>query len=238
METIAVITGDIVKSRKIAPADIDNVITSLKETFEIINNHLLNKKGTFEIFRGDSFQGIVPYPEKALLVALILRAHLRTFIPSDRKPAGMRSDKPILNAYSDARVSVGIGKIRYRAEKVTESQGDAFEKSGHLFDKLKKDDERLGVATPWGDINKELEVECKLADAVIDRWTPNTAEAVFHHFLYNKNQYELAAVFNISQPALRKRLVVIGNINSIDAFIGRYEQLIIGKINSGGNSEF
>ncbi|MGE5409759.1 MAG: hypothetical protein ACM3MI_02275, partial [Clostridiales bacterium] len=77
MQTFAVITGDIVKSRKIAPKDIDSVISSLKEVFGLINDKLLNKEGAFEIFRGDSFQGIVPYPEKALLVSLIIRAHLR-----------------------------------------------------------------------------------------------------------------------------------------------------------------
>lgn len=234
----AVITGDIVKSRKIAPEDIDGVINSLKGVFRLINDRLLNNKGAFEIFRGDSFQGIIPYTEKALLVSLIIRAHLRSFIPSERKSASTRLDKPIQNAYSDSRVSLGIGNISYRAEKVIESQGEAFEKSGHLFDRLKKDDERLGIATPWPDIDREFEVECKLADAVIDRWTPNTAEAVFHYLLYNKNQNELAAVFKISQPALRKRLIVVGNINSINSFISRYEQLIYDRINNGGNSGF
>ncbi|MDP4192599.1 MAG: hypothetical protein Q8858_13620 [Bacteroidota bacterium] len=238
MQIFAVITGDIVKSRKIAPKDIDSVINSLKEVFGLINDKLLNKEGAFEIFRGDSFQGIVPYPEKALLISFIIRAHLRSFIPSARKPASTRSDKPIQNAYSDSRVSVGIGNVSYRADKVIESHGEAFERSGHLFDRLKKEDGRLGIVTPWPDIDKEFEVECKLTDAVVDHWTPSTAEAVFHHLLYNKNQYELAALFNISQPALRKRLVVVGNINSIDSFISRYEQLITDRINKGGSPEF
>jgi len=34
------------------------------------------------------------------------------------------------------------------------------------------------MVTPWEMVNKELEVECSLADAIINRWTSRTAEAL------------------------------------------------------------
>ncbi|HEX2960860.1 MAG TPA: hypothetical protein VHO43_03660, partial [Ignavibacteriales bacterium] len=165
------------------------------------------------------------------------RARLRAYLPQSAKKENKINEKPILNAFSDARIALGIGNIGSTNGKVIESQGEAFENSGHLFDRLKKDSKRLGAVTPWPYVNKELEVECSLADAVIDRWTPSTAEAVFYHLLYNENQSELAQRFSISQPALRKRLIVIGNMNSINLFIGRFEQLITDNIRTGGNSE-
>jgi len=151
----AVITGDLVKSRRINDADIETVIKSLKDTFGEINRELLNGKGTFEIFRGDSFQGLIPQPELALLVAIIIRARLRTYTPSFSLATHTKTDKPILYAYSDARIAIGVGAIRYNAERITESQGEAFQNSGNSFDALSKENERLAIATPWENINSE-----------------------------------------------------------------------------------
>jgi hypothetical protein len=233
----AVLTGDLVKSRKLDNGDMGAIIQLLKVTFGEINKCFLNNQGVFEIFRGDSFQAIIPKAEKALLIALLLRSRLRSYVPLSANKGNNITKKPILNAYTDARIAVGIGSISSTNGKVTESQGEAFENSGHLFDKLQKDNERLGVMTPWSVVNRELEVACRLADAVIDRWTPSTAEAVFYHLLKKENQSELAERFKISQPALRKRLVVIGNINSINLFIRRFEQLMTENIITGGYSE-
>lgn len=227
MDVDAVITGDLVKSRSIKDTDVSTVINSLKETFDQINHQLLNGKGTFEIFRGDSFQGIIPRPELALLVAIIIRSRLRTYEPSLSVTGDNKKDKPILHSYSDARIAIGVGTIRYNADRVTESQGEAFQKSGHSIDKMKKNNERLSIVTPWENINNELDVECKLADALISSWTASTAEAMYHHLLYNKTQKELATQLKISQPGVHKKLVVYGNINSIQAFINRYQELMI-----------
>lgn len=51
MKKHAVITGDLVKSRKIINTDIAPVINSLKETFNNINHQLLDGKASFEIYR-------------------------------------------------------------------------------------------------------------------------------------------------------------------------------------------
>ncbi len=226
MNDVAVLTGDLVKSKSIKDGDIEAVITSLKETFNEINRKLLSYKATFQIFRGDSFQAIIPKPELALITAIIIRSHLRAF-ESKYKIEGKKSNKPINYVYTDARIAIGVGKVSYIGDKVSESQGEAFQKSGYLLDKLKKENERLGIDTPWENINKEFYVESKLSDAVISRWTANTAEAIFIHLLDKKNQSELASILNISQPATHKRLVTYGNIGSIQSFIERYFELII-----------
>lgn len=223
----AVITGDLVKSRSIKDIDISSVINSLKDTFGEINHQLLNGEGTFEIFRGDSFQGLIPKPELALLIAIIIRARLRTYEPSTGITGSNKISKPLLYSFSDARIAIGVGTIRYNADRITESQGEAFQKSGHSFDTMKKDNERLTIVTPWENINKEFEVECKLADALISRWTASTAEAMYHHLLYDINQKELATQLEITQPGVHKRLVVYGNINSIRALLNRYNELMI-----------
>ena len=228
MSTIAVITGDLVKSRKIKEEDIEPVLNSLKNTFSEINKNVLNNKGSFEIYRGDSFQCLIPYPEKALLIAIIIRAQLRTYEPTTF--SNKQITKPIFYAYSDARIAIGLGTTSYNAIRIVESQGEAFNNSGFAFDTLKKENERLTISTPWHEMNEELKVESKLADAIISRWTASTSEAIYHYLLYNKTQQELAHQLNISQPGVHNRLVKYGYIDSIQAFINRYEQLIA-KVN-------
>ncbi len=227
MDKYAVITGDLVKSRKIIDTDKETVINSLKETFEKINKELLFKTASFEMFRGDSFQFILPKPELALLVSIIIRAHLRTYEPTLFSANRTKSDKPILYAYSDARIGIGIGSVSYNAKKLAESQGEAFINSGKAFDALLNNNERLAILTPWENMNDELEVQCKLADTIISRWTVTTAEAISHHLLYGSNQTELALKFGITQPAIHKRLTTYGTIGSIESFIKRFEKLII-----------
>lgn len=226
MDRVAVLTGDLVKSRTIKDGEIETVINSLKETFIELNKKLLFNKASFQIFRGDSFQAIIPDPELALITVIIIRARLRTFVSVYRIVGAKKSNKPINYAYTDARIAIGIGEVSYLGNKISESQGEAFQKSGYLLDKLKKENERLGVDTPWENINKEFYVESKLADAVISRWTANTAEAIFIHLLDKKNQSEVASILNISQPASHKRLVTYGNIGSINTFTERYLELI------------
>ncbi|MDD2284331.1 MAG: hypothetical protein PHQ11_02900 [Paludibacter sp.] len=226
METYAVITGDLVKSRKIRNEDVESVIESLKECFSDINHFHLNGKGKFELYRGDSFQYLIPEPQKALLIGIIIRAKLRTYEPKYNNSSQNKSKKPIKYAFSDARIAIGLGNMSYDANKVTESQGEAFEKSGKAFDKLGKNNDRLLIATFNKEINEELETECLLADAIISKWTASTAEAMYHHLLYDKNQYELSEILRITQPAVHKRLSVYGNLKSIQSFINRYNCLI------------
>jgi hypothetical protein len=221
---IAVITGDLVKSRKIINEDIAPVIASLKETFDTINKKLLEGNGSFEIYRGDSFQAYIQKPELALLIAIIIRARLRTYEPSlSTKKA---QTKPILHSYTDARIAIGVGTVGYKAERVSESQGEAFIKSGHAFDVMARNNDYLSIQTPWESMNDEFEVACKLSDAIIKNWTASTAEAVYFHLLFGKNQSELAAQLQISQPGVHKRLTRYGNISSIQAFIKRYRKLV------------
>jgi hypothetical protein len=231
MNNKAIILGDLVKSRTLKIPDVSRILISLKKKYSEINHRLLHNKGSFEIFRGDSFQAFIPEPEKAVLISIIIRAWLRTFEPSENKRK-IKRNKPILYAYSDARIAIGIGAISYIANSLAESHGEAFEKSGYAFDDLKKNKNRLMISTPWVEINKELKVECKLADAIISKWTPSTSEAMYYYLLYNSNQEKLAKILKISQPGVHKRITTYGNAGSIKLFLKRNTELITrGNIN-------
>jgi hypothetical protein len=226
MDLNAVITGDLVKSSKIRDEDIGAFLKLFRKSFNEINNYRLNGKGLFDIYRGDSFQIFVKQPEKALLISILLRSFLRTFLPSQNKKIKANLKKPIYLVYSDARIAIGVGTVDYREGSIVEWRGDAFRRSGQLLDKMVDGNKRLGINTPWEIVNKELEVESMLADSIISRWTKTTAETVYQYLLYNKSQSDIAKHFNIKQPSVHKRLVKYGSIDSIELFIKRYNELI------------
>ncbi|MFA5403829.1 MAG: hypothetical protein WC358_02730, partial [Ignavibacteria bacterium] len=87
----------------------------------------------------------------------------------------------------------------------------------------------ISIKTPWNEINEELEVECKLADALISKWTYNQSEAIYLYWLGTKTQSELAEQLNLSQTALQKRINYYGKFNSIEFFNKRFQNIINNK---------
>lgn len=231
MDWVAVITGDLVRSRLIQEQDFHIVINGLHGILKGIKERIFNGRAAFDIFRGDSFQLVMPRTENALLAALIIRAGLRA-MPVEVGREGNQVD---------ARIAIGVGSVKYWGGaspiqqglmdewdniNALESQGEAFELSGLLLDSLKKDDLRLAIKTPWSDVNEEFLVECMFADILIDQWSRATAQAVYYHLLEGKNQTQLSRILGVSQPAVSKRLVTHGNIKVFKKFVERYAHVI------------
>ncbi|HRO42170.1 MAG TPA: SatD family protein [Flavipsychrobacter sp.] len=189
MENQAVITADIVASRKIKPKQLEETLRDIAKGIEKV---LFRRKKTFEFYRGDSFQAIVP-PELSLRVALIWKAAIQSVQENGKT--------------WDIRIAIGIGNIAHKGAKVTTSSGKAFEYSGLLLDELKtKETPKLGIRTFDEKWNAQLETECILADIILQRWTAIGAESIYYALLYQETQEQLAARFGITQSAVHKRL--------------------------------
>ena len=218
----SVITGDIIGSSTV-DMEREQLLSFLKETFKEITLELSGViEKPFEIFRGDSFQSVVKQSGKALLISILIRAKLRSFAPIRLKT------KSVDNTL-DARIAVGIGKIGFKADKVIESDGEAFNFSGKLLDEITKDGQNLKIKTPWQDVNSELDVECYFIDTIINKWTMEQAEAVYLKLLNDETQQVIAKKLEISQPAVRKRIIG-ANLRSVKLFIERFENLIASKL--------
>ncbi len=210
----AVVTGDIVNSSALTNEQRTRLLSVLKGSFDKIEptfgKALLADE--IKIFRGDSFQGILDKPEYALQVGILIRAALKAANPGPR------------NRLWDARIAIGIGKISYFPTKGSEADGEAFHFSGPILDGLKKS-RRLSVVSADIAFNKELEVECHLLDALIGKWSAEQA-AIVEAALAGINQDELSKQFEISQPAIRKRMQGAG-YSAIENFINRYSELVL-----------
>jgi len=165
----AVITGDIMGSRKLASA------IWLPELKAVLS-HYGSEPKNWEIYRGDSFQLLVP-AEEALEIALCIKATIKQF-------------KEI-----DVRMAIGVGAVDYLAEKITESNGEAFINSGECFEDLKK--QTLGLKTPWEPMNATFAVVFPFMLMIADNWTSTSAE-ILKKAIENPefNQSQLAESLN------------------------------------------
>lgn len=165
MNTIAVITGDIIDSRQIST---DQWMEKLKEVLAKVSV----KKNDWEIYRGDSFQLSLPVKTAMTAVFMIKSA--------------IKSVEGI-----DVRMAVGIGTIDYKSRKIKESNGSAFVNSGRKFESLKK--QTLGIQTEDSRFDAYFNVLLDFATFVSSSWKPSTAEVVYAALCKpDFNQKELA----------------------------------------------
>ena len=202
-KTVGVITGDIVLSSKIeARAEL---LKQLEDVFAIARENISTDMD-FEIYRGDSFQGVAAEAHKALRTALLIRARL-------------------MMHHWDTRVAIGIGAAQYAGKSISSSDGDAFHYSGRLLDEMEAKKRRLDIETPWPEINEELKVHAVTLDAIMHKLSQKDAETLYHALLENETQQNLAEKLNISQPAVHKRLQH-AMWPVIETIINRFEKLI------------
>jgi hypothetical protein len=199
-----IITGDIVKSRKIAPKDREKLYADCNL---FLQQRKKNWLSSFEVYRGDSIQCKVQKPQYSLRVALIVRCFLKSYLTEKEKTA--RAKKKVLkgyfNARFDIRLAIGIGAADFiHANKISVSDGEAFQLSGEALDGLKEDDRKLSLKTYDAAFNEQMEPVMYLLDALIDKWTQNQAEIVLYK-LENIKDEKIAEKLNISTSAVTQR---------------------------------
>lgn len=212
-ELYAVITGDVVSSSQLNNEERQALLAQLKSTFKMIDQLFFQPvmAAPFEIYRGDSFQGVLKQPQHALRVNLLIRARLRNLFAI-----------PVKKAW-DARMAIGIGGIAYFSRKGTEGDGVAYRLSGPVLDDM-KGETRLAISTSEEDINKEFAVASALADSIISKWSVAKAE-VIEEVLKGKKQNEIAKTLNITQGAVNQRLKGAG-WHGLKKFLDRYAEIV------------
>ncbi|MDU0354910.1 MarR family winged helix-turn-helix transcriptional regulator [Paraglaciecola aquimarina] len=116
-QLIAVLTGDIVGSQKIAPQYYDTMLQTIETTFSWFAT---KTEINFDLFRGDAFQAVFTTPSMSISSAIILRLALKICQPS-----------------FSARQSIGIGTATALRAKTKISTGEAFLLSGTGLDQIK-----------------------------------------------------------------------------------------------------
>lgn len=200
----AIITGDIVNSRKGEP----NVwLESLKTALYKVGQ----TPQDWEIYRGDSFQ-LITNPQHALKVAIQIKTVIKQF-------QGL-----------DIRMGIGIGAVSYKTERITESNGDAFVNSGTTFDTLSKD-VAIRLKSPWKDFDETINLLLRLLGKMMDKWSVNQALLIQKSLENPKlTQRELAEALNKKQGNISSSLTKAG-YDELKEVLDYYESHILERIN-------
>lgn len=176
---IAVITGDVVNSRKV---NAEIWLPKLKEYF----SKIVSDTEKWEIYRGDSFQIEVDF-EKALEIAICIKALIKS------------------SNQINVRMSIGLGEKNFKGEKVTESNGTAYINSGVGFEKIKNN--TLILRSPSNDFDEYFNPILKLLSFVSDNWKPVTSETIFYMLTHRALlQKEIAEQLSKDKTTVNKAL--------------------------------
>ncbi len=194
--TIAVLTGDIINSRRAEP---EVWLDDLKQIF----NRFGKQSKDWEIYRGDSFQISLP-PQMALEVAFLIKA-------------AIKKHKPL-----DVRISIGLGNIDYKSEKISESNGSAFVNSGEQFEKLKKN--TLAIKSDHSGFDRKFNIMLNLIMFFADKWSPATAQ-VIQTSLENKDlkQSEIARKLNKKSQSQISEILKRGGYEHLVEVLNYYQ---------------
>lgn len=176
---ISILTGDIINSRKLPSA-------AWMEGLKVLLNTVGSTPQQWEIYRGDEFQVEIKNPEEALHLAIRIKAYLRTL-------------------KLDARMSIGIGDKTYSADRISESNGTAFVRSGEVFSTLKKQKLTLAINSGNENFDLPLNLMLKLALTFMDQWLVQSAEFVQLALENDRPQEELGKKLGINQAAVSRR---------------------------------
>ncbi len=177
---VAIITGDIINSA-IQPN------SSWMEPLKAFFNEHGPTPGTWEIYRGDEFQ-LKVHPVEALKVAFQCKAIIRS------------------NPELDVRIGIGIGEESHRAERISESNGTAYQRSGRTFGLLKKRKSTLMLSTGKSEFDETWNLILALGLNFMDHWSPVSAEITALSLAHpNRSQIAFARQLDIKQSAISQR---------------------------------
>jgi hypothetical protein len=192
-----VISGDIVRSTKIAPVEREQLFFVMKEGSDALQKWLGKHTMPLEVdvYSGDSWQILLTNPGKTLAAGLFYRAYLRASAPR-----------------LDTRLAAGIGPIDFvPGKKVSEGDGEAFRLSGQLLAKeLGK--RRMGFVVHEHQPTHRWDVAFDLIDAIVSiQWREKQARSVMGA-LRGWTQEEIGAHWKppLTQASVNRHLRLAG----------------------------
>ena len=188
---VAVLTGDIIRSRDLATKEKNDILSVIKKSQKMLKK-LTTSVSAFDVFRGDSFQVIVFQPEMVVSVSVMLRTLVKkTF----QKP---------LKTLPDVRIAIGIGTAETLPDNISEGDGEAFQRSGLLLDRMSVE-QKIAIATSNEQLDRRWNAELGLLDAIVTNWTFQQAQ-VIPPTMTGKTQQEIAQSLDIEQSTIHRRL--------------------------------
>ena len=194
MGSLAVLTGDIVHSQRLAPGELDRVFSSLAHHADLLGDGT-GQAAYFTRGRGDGWQ-IATTPRFALRAVFLMRAAVRA-----------------CGKGYETRLGLGVGMGNVPGPSLANADGPAFVASGQALDSMKKV-RRIAAVDASAAITSAL----PLAEVVSGRWTPRQAEVAAQALgLPEKSRGDMAQALQLSQQAFQTHWAAAGLVAVLDA---------------------
>jgi len=199
----AVLTGDIVHSTRLSPAQEKRLLRQLR---------LVLAPHQFEFYRGDSFQVYIKDAGSGLETSLLCRT----------AAIGLAEDAaPFI---PDVRISIGIARTPPPAGSLGAARGEAFVLSGRAFDEIAKTSTRLIISTANELAAEGLKVIADYANAIFREMTGKQANVIFE-LLQGKSQQAIATKLKKSKSTISQH-VTAGRWEEINSLLHQYKNII------------
>lgn len=177
----AVITGDLVRSSKMAPDRYNLILQQLEQTLATLSSNHTD----FSIYRGDGFQLYLPNPEQSLTAALLIRLNL-------------------ISHDADCRLSIGLGNIDSKRSQISMSTGEAFTLSGRGLEALK--DVYWSLQLPQS-LSVDWQLLLRFADVLLQQMTARQAQVLYGYLTGdNPSHQQLADQMQTSRANITQLL--------------------------------
>lgn len=190
-EIYAVITADIVASRKIPNNEFAQLITSLTNYLTTLCKQ---HQGLFKLYRGDSFQMVFKPKTSLFYIALLLRLFF-------------------IKCNQDVRLSMATGNVLITQDLAT-ATGDALVRAGEGIDTMKND--RLIFCDKSSAC---FALNIKLIDKLLSKLSAKQAQALFIHITEKDLEHaQIAEILGTSRANITK-LLNLANYSLINEFL-------------------
>lgn len=210
----AVLTGDVVASSKLPPADLQQLMQRLRQAAGRFSKTFPGSVyGKLDVYSGDGWQVLMPERQRSLRAALFFRAVVRSHEL----------------AKADTRIAVAwraVDESALNPERISESTGEAFTESGRALKNMKKRCRLVWQPGPVLARAPFLESAVGLLDELAGRWTARQAQTLALALL-DLSQEQIAAALGTRQPTVHQGLQRAG-WRRIGAFLDAAENSHLG----------
>jgi hypothetical protein len=223
----AVISGDIIAFTSLSDKGRALVEEKLKRLLEVLNREY---KVYSRLIKGDYLECVIPEPESALRVALIIKTYLKSLSANGLVSEKDKKRLKFFKTYS-IRLAIGYGELsRYDPEKGI-IDGEAIYLSGRrINEEATHKKERIVIKNTLffvsnsENLNKEFEPLLTLIDFLLSKATAKQCEVLYMK-LMNYNEEAIAAKIKKTQPVVNHHSMSAG-WNSIEKAVIRFSDVL------------
>ena len=228
MKQYATISADVVASTSLGKDDLGRLTQQIKETLGQFSNKYDGFWG--RLVHGDSIECVMDNPKDALRIAVLLKAGVKSFVPSNEE--GGTEDKKNKKAKekfkrTGLRLAIGIGSMRNVDRKMDIMDGEAMYLSGRALASMRKkpiDNFRIEVASGVS-YDRGMTIIAQHLSRRLDEATSRQCKTLFYRLLSKKDN-DVAEIMKISRAGVNSNLIGIG-WDLFSTSVSYYEDLFL-----------